>query len=445
MKRSETKNEVNTLGYLLNMIERYKLLIDHPMQRKAGQWDSKTKSELVSSVLNGEDISNIAICSEDRNGCNYEWLVDGLQRITILCDYKNDMFKIGKEIDLPMIEYQTVVKDEDGKRVNKLEVFDIRNKRYSDLPVEIKDLFTEYQMQVVRHLHCDDEIIAHHMRRYNAGKAMNGAQLAITRAPEIASKVKAISSSKLFLNNFSNSAVKGGKLEQVVMETIMLIFHADSWKKGGAKVGEMLNEKANASEFDTLAVEVNRLNDVVVARDKDFSHLFTLKDANLWLAVFHDFCKLGIADGRFVDFLDSMEDVDIDALTGVDCRASKDKAVVTAKVAAVLEKMNEFFADEIAENDSKANNEHFEKIVAAMEAVSDNPIEDSRKVVESLCGENEVTEERLEDIVLYIEMLNDYTMNNDILPENAARNILIIAESMANDENEEETIKKLVA
>lgn len=100
-----------------NMFARGELRKDHPLQRKPGRWNSSDKDGLVASVLKGEDIDSIKVCEQLTQNGVILWVIDGLQRLTTLSAYQNGAFKIGKNVEFPIVTYQEVKKDPNGMPV----------------------------------------------------------------------------------------------------------------------------------------------------------------------------------------------------------------------------------------------------------------------------------------------------------------------------------------
>ncbi|MCQ4991631.1 hypothetical protein NE599_22050, partial [[Clostridium] symbiosum] len=68
--------------------------------------------------------------------------------------------------------------------MNEKQEFDIRGKKYSELPEELQDRFKEYNFEIVQYLNCSSEDIAYHIARYNEGKLMTVSQKGLTRLGE---------------------------------------------------------------------------------------------------------------------------------------------------------------------------------------------------------------------------------------------------------------------
>ena len=91
--RDKTKKDTYMVKTLLNMFKRKQLNKNHPLQRKADQWTDEAKSGLVATVIKGEDVDSIKICEQILSSTEFIlWLIDGLQRLTVLESYRNNAF-----------------------------------------------------------------------------------------------------------------------------------------------------------------------------------------------------------------------------------------------------------------------------------------------------------------------------------------------------------------
>lgn len=185
--RDKVKRDQMMLGTLLNQFRRGQINKNHPLQRKPDQWNDEAQSGLAASVIKGEDIDSIKICEQILSSLEFIlWLIDGLQRLTVLESFRNNAFAIKTNLEMPIMYYQGV--DENGK-VSVIE-YDLRGKRYKDLPDELKEKFDSYPVDIVKHLDCTDEEIAYHIARYNRQTSMNVNQKNILVAWKIAPEIK---------------------------------------------------------------------------------------------------------------------------------------------------------------------------------------------------------------------------------------------------------------
>lgn len=367
--RDKVKKDQMMLGTLLNQFKRGQIKKNHPLQRKPDQWSDEAKSGLAATIIKGEDIDSIKICEQIVSSTEFIlWLIDGLQRLTVLESFKNNAFEIKKSLEMPIMYYQGV--DENGK-VGVIK-YDLRGKRYKDLPDELKEKFDSYAVDIVKHLDCTDEEIAYHIARYNRQTSMNVNQKNILVAWKIAPEIKKLVSNRFFMDcgNYNPKEDTKEVFNRIVCESIMTMFHLDNWKKS-KQMSLYLNENATKAEFNIFENELNRLSKIV---DQDtVGQLFNSKNSFIWFAAFHTFTQFGIEDIKFIDFLEEFQKT-LHSKTFVeyenksfdtydDGKGTKDKKVVKAKLNMLEQLMKEYLhiteedKNEIAFNIEKTNSE----------------------------------------------------------------------------------------
>lgn len=348
MVRDKTKKDTYMCATLLNMFSRKELRKNHPQQRKADKWKNDARDGFIATAIKHEDVDSIKICEQLVDDKVILWLIDGLQRLTVLEKYKKGVFKLGKNIESPIVYYKVPViidgkamLDEYGDPVLEDVEFDLRDKGYNDLPVELKEKFDNYQIDVVKHLDCTDEEIGYHIRRYNRQTSMNNNENSITYMDAIAKKVKDISQNHRFFKDcgsYSATEQNNGTCERVVCESLMSMFHLENWQKNSKKLGAFLNQNATDDEFQTLSQELDRLEAVV---GDQYPSIFTSKDSFLFFALFHRFTLVCNDDSKFTDFLSAFQEelhckvVESYNMSFDDSnanRATKDKSVIVKKL-----------------------------------------------------------------------------------------------------------------
>lgn len=346
--RDKVKKDQMMLSTLINQFKRGQINKNHPLQRKADQWTPEAKSGLAATIIKGEDIDSIKICEQIIDSTGFVlWLIDGLQRLTVLESYKNNVYAIGKSLEMPIMYYQGV--DEEGK-VGVIE-YDLRGKKYKDLPDELKEKFDSYPVDIVKHLDCTDEEIAYHIARYNRQTNMNTNQKNILPAWKVAPYIKNIANNRFFKDcgDYTNRESTKEIFNRIVCESIMAIFHLDNWKKL-KQMSVYLNNNATKEEFDIFESELNRLYKII---DQDTNgQLFNSKNSFIWLAAFHKFTSYNIEDIKFADFLNefqrilhskTFEEYDNESFDTYDSnRSTKDKKVVMAKLDMITKLMKEY-------------------------------------------------------------------------------------------------------
>ncbi len=360
-----TMEKAKTTSYnverIINKMKKRTINFEHPLQRYAGQWSNKMKSDLVSDILQGNPIPGLIFAEQIINDCSIIFDLDGKQRCTTVKEFKEDAFKISKNISRHLIKYQHYVKTENGEQVFDnngfpvvhWEMFDISNKKYSQLPDELKELFNSYSFDVTLYLNCSDEDVAYHIQRYNQGKPMNGMQKGITKLGEdFARKVKEISALPFFRDNeFTFKQMINGTIERVVIESVMLTNFINDWKKTPEDIATYVDNNASFEMFEEIEDSIIRLQEIIT--DKS-SILFNAKNTFLWLALFNKFKKLKFEDICFNDFLECfINEMQFEKINGVtfinidEGKNTKDKQLLIKKLEHLELLMNLYFQSNI--------------------------------------------------------------------------------------------------
>lgn len=360
-----TMEKAKTTSYnverIINKMKKRTINFEHPLQRYAGQWSNKMKSDLVSDILQGNPIPGLIFAEQIINDCSIIFDLDGKQRCTTVKEFKEDAFKISKNISRHLIKYQHYVKTENGEQVFDdngfpvvhWEMFDISNKKYSQLPDELKELFNSYSFDVTLYLNCSDEDVAYHIQRYNQGKPMNGMQKGITKLGEdFARKVKEISALPFFRDNeFTFKQMINGTIERVVIESVMLTNFINDWKKTPEDIATYVDNNASFEMFEEIEDSIIRLQEIIT--DKS-SILFNAKNTFLWLALFNKFKKLKFEDICFNNFLECfINEMQYEKINGVtfinidEGKNTKDKQLLIKKLEHLELLMNLYFQSNI--------------------------------------------------------------------------------------------------
>lgn len=365
--RDKIKRDTYMVSKLCGMLSRGDLKDNHPQQRPSGQWDVTTRDNFIVTVINNEDFDSIKICEQLTDNGIVLWLIDGLQRSSTIEAYKSGKFKLGKNIDPYMYEYQELVKDESGKMKYQNISYDLRGKAYKDLPEKIKEEFDNCPVMVVKHLDCSDKEVCRHIVRYNSGKPMSNAHKIVAYMHNTAKPIKDLSNHGFF-NDCANLPIvadKNGTVNQIVSESVMALNFFENWNKDAKKIGNHLNENATEEMFETFKNYLDRLIKIV---DSKTGKLFTKKNAMLFFMLFDKFNKLGLDDSRFQEFLKDLDKLEnekmevknkYEIVAGEEktnfvslaqlnkLRAVKDKGIIIDKLHILEVIMNTYFENEL--------------------------------------------------------------------------------------------------
>ena len=340
----------------IRKLKNYSIRGDHPLQRNSNQWNNLQKQNLITTVLNKYPIPEVILAEQIKSNGTLNWLIDGKQRLTNLLEYREGIFKVGRNAERPLIRYQTIVKDEKGNVIfdksgspqYESKEFDVRGKYYEDLPEELKERFNEYTISAVQYLSCSDDDLEFHIRRYNAAKPMSAAQKGITHLGEkYAGIVKDITQHTFFKDkgNFKISEFSNGTIDRVVTESIMAINFLNDWKKKQEDICAFLKGNVNHNHFEHFNCVLDRLAKVVT---KEVSDMFNSKDAFLWFSLFDRFMETGDEDKRFIEFMvqfkEKLHCINVDGKSYDDLckKGTKDKLAVINKLTVMEQLMNDF-------------------------------------------------------------------------------------------------------
>lgn len=367
-----TKSTSYSIESLSKQLRQHRLRDNHPLQRTSGQWNLLTKSELISDILQGNSLLQIVISEEIKAGITMHWLIDGKQRSTNLKDYLEDGFAVSKNVQRYMIEYQTdktdedgnVILNEDGFPIPESKTFDIRGKKFSQLPEELQDKFKDYQVPVMLNLNCTKKDIAYDIARFNRCRPMNVSQsgwLGLEESyAEYVDKILKMDFFKVDCDksSYSNTNIKNGSLRRVIIEAIMTSKYLSHFDKDFGKMCIYLTENANESVFIDFYLTLEKLSNVLKG---DTSDIFNNKNSFLWFALFDKFIEYGVEDDKFNDFIQEFKETlhskEIDGVT-YDClngqKGTKDRSSVTKRFNHLLTLMREYLhiEDSVEESES---------------------------------------------------------------------------------------------
>ena len=464
----KTKKDAYMLKTLIDMFERGDIRTDHPLQRNPGRWTTDYRDGEIATIIKEENMDTIKICEQitvdEHTGRKIieNWLIDGLQRLTYAMKYQMGAFKMGKNIEFPIVSFTRAIKDEngnfvldeEGRRTYEDVDFDLRGKGYKDLPSELQDSFDSYCIDVVKHLDCTNEEIGYHIRRYNKQANMNGSEKTITYLDTIAESIKKLSSHRFFKDNCtkisSNEKIKGA-INKIVIESLMILNFFEDWTKDSKKQGLYLEEKATEEHFNQLSQILDRLSDVVTEENEK---LFTSKNTFVFVKMFKYFIdNYNLPDEEFSKYLDALlsglNEKEIELLNEVkiygeevikcsfkvlnEGKSTKDKGIVANKLHILETLMDEYFGkdNELTDPNDKNTEENNNVVVISGKDVhieEDENRNDNKKnkdkdsEMETIdfvrkYVNKDVTEEDIDD---YFDYINSCVNVSKIVKSNAA-------------------------
>lgn len=351
------------------------------LQRKPFQWTQEERNRYICRILSNLPIPEIILCEQNIKGLMIDHLIDGLQRLSYAEAFKENRFKVGANgAERHLIKYRDFLVDENGERildedgipVYEEKICDVVGKHYKDLPDELKKRFNNFNANVTKFFNCTDEQIADHIRDYNNHASMNNEQLGITKiSADTARNIKTIAEKNTFFKNcgkYTDSNKVKGKIDRIVAESIMLLFHKDEWKSKLDKAYQYIDKNVTDEEFCELNSDLNRLEIALGENNKDLMNMFTPTNTPMWLAVFHDFITYDIEDSKFIDFLNAykngLNEKEIDGVSMKDFKdmQTKKKATIVGKIELLIKLMKDYLHIE-NEEENLSTEEFISKVV----------------------------------------------------------------------------------
>lgn len=454
--RDKTKRDTYTISSLLEAVRLKQIRDDHKQQRDPDQFSDDYRDGFISTIVKNEDFDPIKLCEQITEMGVINWLIDGKQRLTTIQSFVMGGFCLGQNIENPIIKYLENTVDGEGNPIQKIKEFDLRGKGYTDLPPELKLIFDNYNVLVVKHLDCTDDEIGYHIRRYNRQVNMNGNQKAITYINTVAGDIKKVATHRFFKDcvSFKGKDRINGTSERIVIESLMFLNHFDSWKKDAKRQGMFLDTNSKKEDFEELNSLLDELQEVVEDRHLE---LFKKKNSFLWISFFKEFKKYNLDNSRFDEFLTAFENglneklVSIPKPTKIsrklvnECsfndldaeRSSKDKGYISTKIHIMKSLMEDYLKEYIEESKSEKEN-----VNDNTEVIEENNVykENTTNSVLDFIKENVSDDIDERDLECFEDTLDDLTIevdnNSKLLESSNIKSLLaIVAYSFKKDED----------
>lgn len=405
----EYRIETVSVGQYLDEVHNENIKIDQAVQRDFC-WNAEMMNALIYSAISRRIyIPNFILAEEKKkNGTKQTYVVDAGQRTETLYRFKYEGYKITKNLRSYLIPYNKKKVDENGEFIRdeygniecEIEMFDIRNKTYNDLPDELKSKFNGCPLTMAIYQDCTTEETAELVLLYNNHMGMNVSQKSLTYVGKFAEEIKRIKNSSRFLKDatsLTENDKKKGLWERVISECVMAVKHFEDWKKTPKDMCNFLNNNSSVEEYKDIEEYFNRLAPYTDKLENvEVSKLFTSKNMFIWMMLFDRFDKLHISDDKFGEFLEAFisglceKKVNDENWAEIDAdKHTKDRSVIVKKVDYLETLMNEFL---------HINKEDLEE-VNILDFIKENVKENATE----------------EDIEFYSDMLDDLTLevNND--------------------------------
>ena len=304
--------------------------------------------------------------------------------------------------------------------------FDIRGKKFSQLPEELQEIFKDRQIPVLYNMNCTKKDIADDIARFNRSRPMNKAQNGwLGLDEEFAEFVDNIAKMPFFQPDFKGSSytlsnIKSGLIRRIIVEGIMVADFIEDFSKDFEKMCEFLSDEASDSTFTNFYSLVERLSQVV---NEDIADMFNAKDSFLWFALFSKFSSYESDDNKFIDFMiafkeslhkkeingKSFDDLCFNKETGK-TRGTKDKYLIIEKMNLLKSLMKDFLHIEPeveVETEivvEQTENDNTEEVSQSQETESDNTSDELIKFIKMTTNKSCNDE----DVDYYTDCMEDW-------------------------------------
>ena len=359
-----SKQVVMTVTSYVDSVHNGDWCLEFSGQRLSGQWSNPQKGTLIETMLQGYQIPALVVCEQKmKDGFAVNWIIDGMQRTSVLDEFLADGFAVARNIERPIISYQIRKKDEKGRVLleNGIPVFetaefDIRNKKFSAFPEELQKKIKDYPLTFEMYLGCTAEDVEYHIRRYNGGKPMNQNQKGQTHlGQEFAFLVNEVLKRPFFKNGYDDMITDQPERQicaELVREKLLKCLDKEI-PHGTAVEITRFSER----EDGVVEKEIGELADRMdaVLSDATREEVTRQTDSFIFFAAFKRFTEFGLPDSRFEDFMSAFvnglkeKPVNGESYFVRDSaknRATRNKRIVLGKIRQIFSLMNEFFGRE---------------------------------------------------------------------------------------------------
>lgn len=236
---------------LISRLKKEQINLEHRLQRKEGQWSTKTQSLLIDTLLRGYLINPVfTVVDNDK-----QFVIDGVQRLSTLRRFYNDEFRLSRDLD------SVVVNGEEYK---------IAGKKYSKLDENLKDELDTAQIQVYEISDYTDKDIREMFSRLNSGKSLNSTQqFTPLYSDELGDIIANLSSLPFFEARLTPAQLKSSVDQSVVLETLMLCEVSKDYdfgsfsKKAKTTFIEYYNNNIDKNKINLITEGIVKLNSIL--------------------------------------------------------------------------------------------------------------------------------------------------------------------------------------
>ena len=351
-------------------------LENYILQRDA-VWTVYQKSMFIDSIIHDDDIPDIVIAQTGTGRTAQRVLIEGGQRCNTIESFMHDAFAISRHKDIkpvvivqpkmvpllddngkpvkekPAGKKRSVVKMvqavEDGEQLYEYVSFDMRGKRFSQLPLPLQQKIADRVLNVKVLVNCTPEEIARQMLKYNLGSKMNPVQIGeILSGEKLASWKGKLRNHKLFTwySTWNEKGIAKDDVERCVTESFVLVNCPDVWKSSNySKIAQAFVEYASENNLNNFIYIIDEM--VKAVKSVHVESYLNSKNLFLIIPLFAEFMTTSYANECFGEFLqDWFKSIkDTTDYTLYDEKSTKSKASIVARLEILKEAMDAYMQE----------------------------------------------------------------------------------------------------
>lgn len=244
-----------------------KIVLEHKLQRKEGQWNKNQKSDLIDSLLRKYPINPTYAVKEN----DVLAIIDGVQRLSTIRDYIDNKFSLSKQLEPVSISGESK---------------EIAGKKFSKLDEDTREALLSMELQIYEITDYTEKDVREMFRRQNAGKPLTSGQLMVVKeSDELSDIIYSLTSHPFFDKVISDTQRKKDLDKDIAREILMLTELSNEYDFGSFKSKdidafiEYYSENINTEKISVLLQSMNKL-------DEHFTESIKVKQTSLPMLVY---------------------------------------------------------------------------------------------------------------------------------------------------------------
>lgn len=255
----ESNRKVRTVQSIVKDVNNGKISLKHKLQRKEGAWNKQKQSELIDSLLRPFPIDATRAVKED----NVFYIIDGVQRISTLCNFVNNQFPLSKNLTLHDADGNVIPLVVDGQER------DIAGKKFKKLDEEVQNAILNAEIEVYVLTDWTDIYIREMFKRQNAGKNLSNSQLRVVKESEkVGAIIRELADNEFLRKTLGESAIRRDEDKETIRKALMLTsdFESKSFRNANldnfiSYLNNYVDNSSDNSQFECMKTVLANLKD----------------------------------------------------------------------------------------------------------------------------------------------------------------------------------------